>query len=90
MKSWMDVLPQFNLKEEADDICELCKREIPAHTHFVGPVCIGDEYKDLCPKCAKGLRNLFLGQDPDTMFPSHNTNRLYNRYISWLAQQGED
>ena len=90
MKSWMDVLPQFNLKEEADDICELCKTEVPAETHFVGPVCIGDQYKDLCPRCAKGIRNLLLGQNPDVMFPSNDTNRLYNRYISWLTQQKKE
>ncbi len=90
MKSWMDVLPHFNIEEEGTDTCELCLKEVPAELNFIGPVCIGDQYKDLCPKCAKGVRNLLLGQSPDTMFPSSDTNRLYNKYISWLTQQEED
>lgn len=89
-ENWMDVLPEFNIKEEADDICELCKREVPAELHFIGAVCIGDQYKDLCPRCAKGIRNLLLGEKPGTLFPSRDTNRLYNKFNSWLIQIGEE
>lgn len=81
-------LPDFNVKEESEDICKLCKMSVPRKLEFIGPVCVGDTYIDLCPRCARGIRNLILRQDPTTMFPSDETNRRYHRFISWLVQQG--
>lgn len=86
-EKWAGFLADFNLTEETEDTCELCKIKVPRELNFIGPVCIGDEYKDLCPKCSKGIRNLLLKQPVNTMFPSEDVNRLYYRFISWLTQQ---
>lgn len=83
-------LPHFNVKEESEDICKLCKIEVPQELNFIGPVCIGDAYIDLCPRCSKGIRNLMLRQAPDALFPSNETNKRYNQFISWLIQEGKE
>ena len=88
--SWTSTLQDFNVKRESEDICKLCKRTCPPELEFIGPVYIGDRYIDLCPKCARGVRNLMLRQDPNSVFPSEEVNRRYNKFISWLAQKGED
>jgi hypothetical protein len=88
--NFLNSTADFNLAEEGDDICKLCSIEVPREKNFIGPVCIGDAYVDLCPRCAKGIRNLMLRQKPGTDFPSDSTNRLYNRFMSWLAQTGRE
>ena len=75
-------LPDFNVKKESEDICSLCKIEVPQKLGFIGPVCVGNTYIDLCPRCAKGIRNLILRHPPEEMFPSDSTNKKYNKFIS--------
>jgi hypothetical protein len=83
-------ISDFDVKEESEDICKLCKVAIPRELDFIGPVCIGDVYVDLCPICARGIRNLILKQPVEMKFPGDEANRRYNRFISWQAQQKED
>jgi len=85
-----DIFPEFNLKEEAEDICQLCKRSVPSCLHFIQPVFVGDAYKDLCPKCTRGIRNLLMGLPKKAMFPGDDANRDYYQFISWLIQEGKE
>lgn len=86
---WKNALPDFNVKEESDDICKMCKAETPRELEFIGPVFIGDRYIDLCPKCTRVILNLMAGRPPEADLENIAVNRRYRKYISWLIQKGE-
>lgn len=88
--NFFQIVPEWNIKKEADDLCQLCKISVPAILHFIEPVFIADRYMDLCPKCARELRNLLLGYPARAMYPGDEANRMYNKFISWLVQEGKE
>lgn len=81
--------PDFNLKEEAESQCHICKTSVPRELPFIQPMFVGDRYVDVCPKCALGVRNLLLGLPKTAKYPGDSANELYLQYISWLTQQEE-
>lgn len=84
----MNLFPEFNLAQEADDRCQLCKITVPAELQFIQPVFVGDRYKDVCPSCALGMRNLLLGLPKTAKYASEQANETYYQFISWKAQEG--
>lgn len=80
-------LPEFNLEKEANDECKQCHILIPSELHFIQPMFIGDRYIDVCPKCARGIRNLLMKFPKTAMYSDSEANRNYYRFISWLEQR---
>ena len=79
-------LPDFNLQEEANAKCQQCGVYVPLELEFIMPMFIGDRYIDVCPKCARGIRNLLMGLPRKAHLPGQGSE-LYFQYISWLEQQ---
>jgi hypothetical protein len=88
MKS-LPPIPDFNLQQEADDTCQLCNISIPSELQFIQPTFIGDSYKDLCPACALGMRNLLMKLPKTAKYASSQANELYFQFISWKEQEGK-
>lgn len=80
-------LPEFNILEETHDRCQQCKILVPRELGFIQPCFIGDRYVDLCPRCARGIRNLLLKYPAKAMFAGESANELYYQFISWEASQ---
>ncbi|MHA1481918.1 MAG: hypothetical protein ACTSQA_00585 [Candidatus Heimdallarchaeaceae archaeon] len=87
IKSLLSPLPGFNLSDEMEDECQLCKIKVPAKLHFISPVFVGDAYRDLCPRCALGIRNLLLHLPKTARYSNEASNEWYNQFISWLIQE---
>jgi hypothetical protein len=79
-------IPEFNISEESEDECQLCKIKVPSNLHFISPVFVGYAYRDLCPKCALGIRNLLMNYPKTSRYASESANDHYSQFISWLVQ----
>ena len=82
-----DLIPEFNILEETHATCQECGIKVPLELQFIQPVFVGDRYIDLCPRCARGIRNLLLKYPAKAMFAGDSANDLYYKFISWEAMQ---